>query len=282
MRKFAINKLGDALAETGDTYASDDDPQLVREALPFALKLIESLLEQSPDHVGLLTAASGGFTQYAYAFVQQDADELDDTDFREAALLRSRARRLYLRARDHGLRGLEAAHPGFWERLQRDPAAAAAEAVQADVPLLYWSAASWGLAISLSKDVPALLADLPAVEALIRRALDLDDEYGEGSLHEFMISFEGGRPAAIGGSLRRAREHFDRAVALSGGLRASPFVTYAETVSVRKQDRQEFTSLLEKALAVDPDSRPEWRLLNLVMQHRAEWLLKRTDLLFAD
>jgi len=44
-------------------FASDDDPELVREAVPFSLKLIESLLEQSPQHRGLLYAASSGFTQ---------------------------------------------------------------------------------------------------------------------------------------------------------------------------------------------------------------------------
>jgi predicted anti-sigma-YlaC factor YlaD len=63
---------------------------------------------------------------------------------------------------------------------------------------------------------------------------------------------------------------------------ASPFVTYAETVSVQKQNRVEFESLLKRALAVDPDSRPEWRLSNLIMQRRARWLLSREDALFLE
>src|SRR5512134_3366900 len=74
IRKLAVTKIGDALAESGTSFASDDDPQLIREALPFTLKLIESILEQNPRHAGLLAAAAGGFTQYAWAFVQQDAD----------------------------------------------------------------------------------------------------------------------------------------------------------------------------------------------------------------
>jgi predicted anti-sigma-YlaC factor YlaD len=41
-------------------------------------------------------------------------------------------------------------------------------------------------------------------------------------------------------------------------------------------------SLLERALRIDPDARPEWRLANLVVQRRARWLLARIDLLFAD
>jgi predicted anti-sigma-YlaC factor YlaD len=61
---------------------------------------------------------------------------------------------------------------------------------------------------------------------------------------------------------------------------ASPFVAYAEAVSVGKEDRREFESLLQRALAIDPDARPEWRLANLIMQRRARWLLARVDDLF--
>jgi predicted anti-sigma-YlaC factor YlaD len=80
----------------------------------------------------------------------------------------------------------------------------------------------------------------------------------------------------------RCKEHFDRAVRLSDGELASPFVSYAETVSVSKQNRAEFESLLNRALAVNPDIRPEWRLSNLIMQRRARWLLSREDELFLE
>src|SRR5258705_4980162 len=79
IRKMAVNKLGDALAVGGTTFASDDDPELIKAAVPFSLKLMESLLAESPMHKGLLFATASGFTQYALAFVQQDADEMDET-----------------------------------------------------------------------------------------------------------------------------------------------------------------------------------------------------------
>lgn len=282
IKKLAVNKLGDAIAGAGTTYARDDDPELVREALPFALKLIESLLAETPRHEGLLTAAAGGFTQYAYAYVQQDADEAADEDYYRSEELRARARKLYLRARDYGLRGLELSHEGFGEAIRKEPAGAAAGMSAEEVPLLYWTAAAWGLAIAVSKDDPDLIADIPSVEAMIRRALALDESYEKGALHEFMISFEGGRSEAMGGSLSEARKHYERAVELSSGLKASPYVTYAETVSVANQDRAEFVSMLERAAEVDPGAAPEYRLANLVMQRRARWLLGRADLLFAE
>ena len=281
VEKFAINKLGDSLASSGTTYAADDDLELVGQALPFGLKLVESLLAESPEHRGLLFAAASGFTEYAYVYVHQDADMMEAQDLERAGALRTRARRLYLRARDYGLRGLDTKHRGFSQQVRSDPKSAVAAATKDDVALLYWTAASWASAISVSKDDPDLVADQPIAEALVDRALALDPDFDSGAIHGLLIAYEPARQGAAGDPLARSRRHFDRAVALSRGGLASPFVSLAETVSVQTQDRAEFESLLKQALAVDPDKRPEWRLQNLVVQRRARWLLTRTDDLFA-
>jgi len=282
LNRFAVNKLGNALAESGTTFASDDDPELIAVAIPFSLKLMESLLASSPSHRGLLLATTSGFTQYAYAFVQQEAEQLEDRDMARAAEVRTRARKLYLRARDYGLRGLETGHPGFGRRLRADARAAARAATVADVPFLYWTAASWGAAIALSKDDPDIVADQGLVEALIDRALELDERFDDGAIHSFLISYELARQGGRGDPAERARVHFDRAVSLAGGRQAGPYVSLAEGVSVSRQDRREFESLLHRALEIDPDAKPEWRLANLVVQRRARWLLARADQLFLD
>ncbi len=283
VKKIAINKIGDALASGGTTFSSDDDPELIREAVPFSLKLMESLLAASPKHRGLLLAACKGFTEYGYAFVQQQADETEGRNLEAAKVLRVRARRLYLRARDYGVRGLEVRHPRFEKALRENPRAAVKRIRSAkELPLVYWTAASWGLAISTSKDNPELIADQPIVEALIDRALEIDERFENGAVHGFLITYEPSRPGAKGDPLARSRKHFERAVELSHGELAGPFVAMAETVSVQKQDRAEFKSLLERALAIDPDTKPEWRLENLVTQRRARWLLARVDELFVE
>lgn len=282
VRRYAINQVADALANSATTFASDDDPDLIRDALPFSLKLVESLLAENPRHRGLLLAASNGFTQYSYAFVQQDADEMETRNLATANALRARARRLYLRARNYGLRGLEVTHRDLGKMLRENPRNAVAVTKLGDVPFLYWTAASWGAAISLSKDNPELVADLPAVEALIDRALELDEDFDDGSIHGFLITYEMSRPGGTGDPVERSKKHFDRALQLSGGLLASPLVSLAEAVSVSRQDRTEFESLLQRALAIDVDAKPQWRLANLVMQRRARWLLSRADDLFME
>ncbi len=280
-RAWVAGKVADAVSSGGDTFASDDDPQLVRDAVPFALKAQESLLAAQPAHRGLLLSLCRGVTQYAAGFVWQDAVESPDPAAAQAG--RERAVRLLLRARDYGLRALEAAHPGFAALAGGDAAAAARLAGPADVPALYWTAASWSLAIASSPADPAMLADLPRCEALMRRALALREDYDAGAIHEYFIAFEGGRPEAMGGSAVRARRHFERAMALSGGKKVSPLVTLAETVSVRAQDRREFLELLDRALAFDARREaPEYRQANLATQRKALWLKGRVDELFLE
>jgi hypothetical protein len=151
-----------------------------------------------------------------------------------------------------------------------------------DLPLLYWAGVAWAGAIRAALDDVQLLADLLTATAFVRRVLDLDETYNRGAAHEFFIAYEGSRPAAMGGSAARARWHYQRAVELSGGQRASVHLTLAETVAVREQNLTEFRALLETALAIDPDTVPSLRLANILAHRRARWLLSRLTDLFID
>ncbi len=279
VRQLAVSGLADALAGSAATYAREDDPELVREAMPFALKTIEAVLLADPENETLLSAACTAFGLYAYAFVQIDGEALQGSDYARSEHLKNRALALHLRARDYALRALELRHPGIRERLRTEPAAAAGLLTREDVTLAYGAAGTWGLAIGLGKDDPALVGDVDAVRALLRRALELDEAYEAGALHEAMISVEG-LPRVMGGSPERAREHFQRALALSGGQRASLYLNLAENVSVPAQDREEFERLLQQALAIDIESAPDLRLSNRINQARARRLLDGIDELF--
>ncbi|MCM2314478.1 MAG: TRAP transporter TatT component family protein [Thermoanaerobaculia bacterium] len=278
LRQVAVNRVGSAVAGGGASWASDDDPELVRDAAPFALKTIESLLDEAPDNEDLLLAATRGFAQYSFAWVEQDADAIESEDLQKALLLRDRARKLYLRAARYGQRAIELRAPGW----RSNPEEALGKLQRDQVPVLYWTALAWGGAISISKDNSDLSADLGLVEQLAKRAMELDETYELGAIHDFYIVYEGGRPASAGGSIERARQHLERARELSSGHRAGPLVTFAETVSVSTQDRAEFLRLLETAIAIDVDAVPEQRLANLIYQRRARWLVARVDELFVE
>ncbi|NJK89583.1 MAG: hypothetical protein HC923_09390 [Myxococcales bacterium] len=279
LSRIASGALADRLAASSDLYTSDPDPAFVEAAVPFGLKTMEAVLEDHPRHTGLLVALTSGFASYGYAFVEQEAHRIEPEDFEVA---RACVRAPTGCTSEAFVMGSEA-----WTPASRTPRSsregelqeALAEFEEKDVPLLYWTAAAWGLAIAASGIEPEDIADFPLVEALAARALELDEDWNRGATHDLLMVLQASKP---GGDLSSAQQHFERAIAFNGGQRAGTFVSYAETVAVKRQNGPLFVELLNKALAIDVDVLPEERLPNVINQRRARRLLTRTEDLFIE
>ena len=186
---------------------------------------------------------------------------------------------MYDRARGYCLRALDVRHPGAAKALQGDSKAVLASMSKPDVPALYWIGVSWGGGLLLSENPLPRIGELATVRAVMTRALELDDAWEGGTIHEAMIALES-LPVLLGGSAARAREHFDRAVALSNRESAFAYVALATGVAQPAKDRREFERLLRAALAIDVSKRPSIRLANLIAQKHARYLLSQIDKLF--
>jgi hypothetical protein len=278
-KKMGVNRMADALTSTASTFTRDNDPEFVRQAAPSTLKMVEMLLDDSPSHHGLLMTACSGFAQYAYAFLQSDADAAEPGSA-TAKELRSRGAAMYDRARGYCLRALETNHAGVGGALLKGDAKDVLPSMSAaDVPALYWTGVAWGGSLVLADNSFAHIGEISTVRALFARALQLNEGWEGGTIHEAMIALES-LPVLLGGSPARAKEHFDRAVALSNGESAFAFVALATGVAQPAKDRREFERLLRAALAVDVSKRPSIRLANLIAQKRARSLLAQGDKLF--
>lgn len=290
VRGYALRATADALSSTGGGYGTEDDPVLVRQAAPFGLKTMETLAESLPQHRAIRLALASGFVQYAYAFVNQDADRLADKNIEQGKKEWLRARRLYLRGRNYALDGLDLSYPGFRKALLSGNKAEAQAALQkvgkVDVPYLYWVGAGWALAISTAKDDPNVFGDLPMVGLIMEKALDLDEGYDEGSLHEFFVSFDASRPEDQGGGTASSKKHLDIAQKQGQGRKLGSLVSYAEGVLQPQQKKAEFVASLQQIVGTDVYSEdPSWkkqRLSNIIAQERARWLLSKLSDLFAE
>ena len=279
VKKIAMNSLADALSSsTSGSFSQDEDLALVGDAIPFALKTMESLHDEVPDHRGLELALVSGFTQYGMVWVQWPAEQQKYSDFEAYRAGLERSRKLFLRARGYGLEGMEAAYPGFTERIFTDTDDALQPTTTEDIPMMYWLGASWLAAISNSREHPELIGQLPIAAALLHRCLELDPDWDRGAIHELLISLEPSLP--VPGGAVRSREHFERATELNGGVKAGPYVSLATAITIDTQDREAFESLLEQALAVDLDASPQDRLANEYAQQQARFLLDHVDDLF--
>ena len=273
-RQMLLSGVADALAAQG--RADEDDLLLARDAAPFYLKLSESLLLQTPAHISLAESVAGGFTQYAYAFVAFEADRIESSDSRAAQRMRERAARLYERAHRHAMAALEQAQPGLRASLAKGPAGVRFPSAQ--VGLAYWAAASWAAAISLSKDRPDVVADLPLAVALAQSAHAAEPGHGQGALASLLGTLEASRP---GGTRAQAMAYFDQALARAGRTRAAVYVAMAEALAQPSGDRAAFERWLQ--LALEPPTAGDVRTTDLstrVMTERARWLLASIDDLF--
>ena len=280
-----MNQVANALTTqtSGTVFSGDNDPELVGDALPFAIKLYESLMVANPNHLGLKLKTGSLYIMYANAFLQTPALMLPESDFKMQEFNYKRAKNLYLRGRDIVLSALERKYPGFKQNLQRKLYAQALTATsKKDVPLLYWAGAGWLGAYAIDPFDMDLGMTMPAAAALMNRVLELKENYAAGAIHEFYVLYYGSLPEYMGGSLQKARDHFKKAIAISSGKSSTPYIALATTVSVKEQNLGEYQSLLKLALAIDPDIDPENRLLNILNQRKALWLLEHAEDFFLE
>jgi predicted anti-sigma-YlaC factor YlaD len=284
IRRAMMTEVVDAFAGEAAmaVYTSDNDPELVWDALPFALKTMEMLRANDPRNVDLHAALAQGFVIYAHGHLSWETRKMENTDFRKAREMRKRVRRLSLRGRNYALEGLDLRHPGIERELRAGNPARLSGTGPDDIPLLYWGAAGWAGTTAADKGDMVNMAELPVAEAMMRRVIELDDAALDGAPHEFFIAYEAARYPAGGGSLERAKEHFKKALKYGGGNSASPYVTYAESVAVREQDLDGFRRSLGDALAIDPDKVPSSRLVNALAHEKARWLLEQIPELFLE
>jgi len=274
----SVNTLvANALTGEGSSavFTGDSDPQLVGDAIPFAIKMYEALLDSTPKHQGLMLVTGSMFVMYANAFVQGPAEMLPVQEWQAREEGLKRAKQFYLRGNVILYRALNEKYRGF------SAAAAQEDTFQTflkkckkqDAGLLYWAVASGLAAFSLDIFDFNLAGRIPEWKLMIERAYELDPDYGGATLDEFLILFYGSLPELLGGDKERAKLHFQRALEKTKGQSAGAYVSYAQSICIPAQDYETFKDCLEKALAIDPDANVSTRLVTIISQRKARWLL---------
>jgi predicted anti-sigma-YlaC factor YlaD len=274
----SVNTLvANALTGTGSSavFTGDTDPQLVGDALPFAIKIYEALLDSTPKHQGLMLTTGSLFVMYANAFVQGPAEMLSVQEWQTREESLKRAKQLYLRGNVILYNALNQKYRGFSKAAAQEDTFRTflKKCKKEDAGLLYWAVASGLAAFSLDIFDFDLAARIPEWKLMIERAYELDPDFGGATLDEFLILFYGSLPELMGGDKERAKLHYQRALEKTGGNSAGAYVSYAQSICVPARDYETFKDCLEKALAIDPNANVSTRLVTIISQRKARWLL---------
>jgi len=277
INKLAMNAVANALTGEGssDVFTGDPDPKLVGDAIPFAIKMYESLLSANPDHQGLMLTTGSLFVMYANAFVQGPAEMLSRSEWEEREAALKRSKQLYLRGYGILYDALEKKFPGFKKATVEngDIQPLLNKCKKQDVSLLYWAVAGGLSAYSIDILDYGLSANIPQWNAMIQRAYELDPNYSTAALDEFFIIYYASLPELLGGDPEKAEYHYKLALKKTGGNSAGAYVSYAQSVCIPAQNYDDYKDCLEKALAIDPNKDSSTRLVNIISQQKARWLL---------
>jgi len=263
-KKLTVMSTAALLEDISRASARQSDLRVVREGMPAYLLLMDGLVEAWPDNERILLGAAQGYSSFASAFIA-DADQ----DY--AGVLTAKAKQYALSALQ--LRGFK----NLRSKSLDDFKTGLGDLDKKDLPFLFWAASCWGNWIALNLDSMAALAELPRVEAMMRRSLALDAGFYYGGPHLFMGIWYASRPGMAGGNLDLSREHFLKAREFGKGRFLMTDVYFSQYYARKAFDRELFMSTLKKVLDTPADIKPELTLLNTVAQRKAKEMLDRVD-----
>jgi len=263
-KKVRVGTAALLVQDVATAANKQSDLRIIRQGMPAYLMLIDGMVEAWPANERLLIAAAQAYSSFAAIFgADQDKEYLK--------LISAKARAYALRALAQ--RGFRDPIQSAFDDFERDVKATGKK----DVPYIFWAATCWAGWIMVNLDSMEAMAELPRVELMMRRTLELDEGFYYGGPHLFMGMWLAVRPPIAGGDLQKAQEHFMRALDLGEGKFLMASVYYADNYARRALDKDLFISILKKVLETPADCSPELTLLNTVAQQKAKELLGRVD-----
>ncbi len=247
---------------------NQNDPETVRAGAPAFLLLLDGFVDANPDDRDLLRATADLYGSYATVFV-------DDTE---------RARRLATKALAYAQSALCKGASGACDGLVK----IYAEFVpslggfgKSDLAYLYSFGAAWAGWVNAHSEDWNARADLPKIEALMQRIVELDESYQWGRAHLYLGVMNSQLPPSLGGKPGRAREHFEKAIALSEGRDLIGKVEFARRYARLVFDQGLHDRLLQEVLDADPVV-PDLTLSNVIAQEEASQLLAHSSDYFGE
>ena len=278
-KKMATNIIAEISTDGMVAVESEEDVAFARQAAPPLIKTLEVLRYGNIRDARALVLLSLSYGQYAFGFLEEDMlrHAPGSADYKAA---RTEADLFYRRGREYGIaalvargmdKGFAAPFPEFRKKL--------ASFGKKDAPALFWTAFNWAGYLNLHLDDPAEIAELPRIEAMIDRVIELDPGFFYGSAHAFKGVFASMRPAMLGGKPEEARKHFERAMQIAPDYLMTK-VLFAQYYARQRQDAALFSSMLSEVLAADAAAMPNQRLANELAKRRAKILLGMQKKLF--
>lgn len=246
------------------------DLELLQEGAPSLLLLLDGLIAGDPENEKLLMTATRLYGAYAAILYEEGQTE--------------RAVNMSIKARDYGINLINQLPPikkikGHTRQALGEITPALKKIDPDQVGYLFWGAYGWATWIQFQEGAPAAMADLPIVESIMLRVVELDESFYYGGAHIFLGSYYGSKPQIYGGRPDASRKHFERALEINKRQFLLTQLAYAQTYARMIFDRELYLKLLTEVLE-RPMTDSDMASSNKLAKVTAAKLIKQVDEFF--
>lgn len=289
---LAVNSTSKVLAAGQPSLQQESDYELARQAIPGALKTVESFwitgLGNSGAHERLEHVLTEGYCQYGTGFVEDDWEEakfrkdLTATDYNNA-----RATHIFTRCLNYALKGLGSR----WQKDLFGTTDVATKLIK-DTGSgqrfgMLFAGQALGSLINHNLTKVEMLSYVSTVQLIMEHIIELDKKNGAPKNKVYaalpyvalgMIAST--KPQSMGGDPAAAKAYFNEALKITDDkfLLARAFMAYR--VGLQTNDEKFFHDNLVKVLETPPSVWPEQRLANEIAHRRARRYLSHEKELF--
>jgi hypothetical protein len=216
---MAINSAGDLLYKASGSVETEANIDMIRQALPGNLALIEGLLSESRDNEEILATLTKGYSGHAFAINETDL-LIDLWENKTDEVNKLNALKNYSKAMNFGRRYLKLKNIEWSDIVSKASDAAAIMHLfdknlsnsKMDLETVMFTAQSLGSMINLQKDNIALISELPIVKSMFDWVCMKNPSINYGMCDIFNATFEAGRPKMLGGNPEKGKEIFEKAI----------------------------------------------------------------------
>ncbi|MBA4368947.1 MAG: hypothetical protein C0403_15065 [Desulfobacterium sp.] len=267
--KMTVSSMRPIMDKMNIAVNKNSDVELVKDAMPASLVQMDGFLEADPENEDLLLRAAEANGGYAFLFLM-------DTD-------KPRARKLYQKSKEYALRVLlkDSDFKEAFDKSDDEFTKSLQTFDKDDVRALFLAANNWLSWIGLSHaDNTKALTDLPKVEAIMNRIVELDDTFNYGCVHAMLGSYLASRPVMLGGNPKEADWHFKQAFEITDSKYLMWKYLYAKFYAVQIQDRELFVKTLQEVISSPENLLPEKNFVNEAARMKSKTLLAEVDEFF--
>lgn len=262
--RVMVDMTSPIINDMNKSFNKNPDIQMMEDSMPFSLNGLSGLIDISPNNRSFLINAAHAYFGYTFAFVE-DKDVV-------------RARKLYIKSRDYGLRALFRKSPKEILDMPLDEFKKKVGRLgKRDAPAMFWATVSWLSYININLGDFSVYLEIPKCEILTDRLMEVNDRFYYASPYLLKACYYGAQPEISGGQPEKAKEYFKKGIELSNGKFLMHHLFYAKYYAVRTQDKAMFLDLLRIIKDAPEDILPDVGAVTNVCKMKADLLMNSAD-----